>query len=154
MAAQITRRNLLGLTGAGAASLALNRAPEAFMPRFLPTRSKARVTVEMESTPDAPATADANATPHPVAGGHYPKYAQAPLGARDGAIRLWIPVDQSSVEVFANDGERTMTALMFPDPASTGIELFAEGGRGVVQDLRAWELASIWGVSQEAWRRG
>jgi sucrose-6-phosphate hydrolase SacC (GH32 family) len=76
--------------------------------------------------------------------GKFRKYATAPLEPRDGTVRLQIFVDQSSVEVFANDGERTLTALMFPDPDSTGIELFSENGSTIVNNLRAWELRSIW----------
>lgn len=77
--------------------------------------------------------------------GKFRKYATAPLEPRDGTVQLQIFVDQSSVEVFANGGERTLTALMFPDPDSTGIELFSENGSTVVHTFRAWELRSIWG---------
>lgn len=37
-----------------------------------------------------------------------------------------------------------MTALMFPEPDSTGITLFVEGGTAVLERLTAWELTSIW----------
>ncbi len=80
----------------------------------------------------------------------FPKYATAPLQAQNGTIRLHIFVDQSSVEVFANDGEITMTALMFPNPNSTGIALFSEGGSAVMTSLKAWELTSIWTVNPSA----
>jgi sucrose-6-phosphate hydrolase SacC (GH32 family) len=76
--------------------------------------------------------------------GKFRKYATAPLEPQDGTVQLHIFVDQSSVEVFANDGERTLTALMFPDPGRTSIELFSEHGNTVVNTLRAWELRSIW----------
>lgn len=80
--------------------------------------------------------------------GYFPKYSTAPLQARDdGTVRLRIFVDQSSIEIFANDGEVTMTALMFPNPDSVGIELFSVGGNVVVKTIHAWELASIWGVN-------
>lgn len=82
--------------------------------------------------------------------GYFAKYAAAPLVSSDGTIRLRIFVDQSSVEVFANNGEVTLTALMFPDPESTVIELFSEGGKTVMKDFHAWELASIWGVGPES----
>ena len=70
----------------------------------------------------------------------------APLDAKDGKVRLHIFVDQSSIEVFANDGEVTMSALMFPGPESLGIELFSENGEATLANLSAWELDSIWGV--------
>ena len=78
---------------------------------------------------------------------YFPKFAISPLQTQNGVIRLHIYVDQSSVEVFANDGEVVMSALIFPDPGSTGIELFSEGGNVLLGELRAWELESIWGVN-------
>jgi sucrose-6-phosphate hydrolase SacC (GH32 family) len=76
--------------------------------------------------------------------GYFVKYATAPLQASDGIVKLHIYVDQMSVEVFANDGEVAMTALMLPNPDSTDIELFAENGGVVLQNLQAWQLTSIW----------
>ncbi|MGZ6347026.1 MAG: glycoside hydrolase family 32 protein [Anaerolineales bacterium] len=78
--------------------------------------------------------------------GLFAKYMTAPLDAKDGKVRLHIFVDQSSIEVFANDGEVTMSALMFPGPESLGIELFSENGEATLANLSAWELDSIWGV--------
>jgi len=78
-------------------------------------------------------------------GDEFPKQLTAPLQPQaDGTIRLHIFVNQSSVELFANEGEVTMTALMFPEPDSTGITLFVEGGTAVLERLTAWELTSIW----------
>lgn len=81
--------------------------------------------------------------------GRFAKYMTAPLAPQDGKIRLHIFVDQSSIEVFANDGAVTMSALMFPNADSLGIELFSEGGGANLQSLSAWELDSIWGVPAE-----
>ncbi len=78
--------------------------------------------------------------------GRFAKYMTAPLEALDGKIRLHIFVDQSSIEVFANDGVVTMSALMFPNPDSLGVELFSENGGVNLLSLSAWELDSIWGV--------
>ncbi len=76
---------------------------------------------------------------------YFAKYAVAPLLPQDGLIRLHIYVDQSSVEVFANDGEVSLSAVMFPHSGSTGIELFSEGGSARLTTLQAWALTSIWG---------
>ncbi len=76
----------------------------------------------------------------------FAKYSAAPLQPQDGKIRLRIFVDQSSIEVFANDGEVTLSALMLPEPDSLGIELFSENGAVQLLDLSAWELESIWSV--------
>ena len=59
-------------------------------------------------------------------------------------IKLHIFVDRSSVEVFANDGEKVMTDRIYPPPGSDGIELYAKGSGGKVVSLRIWPLTSIW----------
>jgi sucrose-6-phosphate hydrolase SacC (GH32 family) len=83
--------------------------------------------------------------------GYFAKYATAPLQPEnDGTITLRVFVDQSSVEVFANDGEAAMTATILPNPNSTGIELFAENGGVLLKSLRAWELASIWSAERNS----
>jgi beta-fructofuranosidase len=55
--------------------------------------------------------------------GHIRRY---PLDNKKMELRLF--VDQSSVEVFINDGEAVMTARLFPSQDSNGISFFAEGG--------------------------
>lgn len=80
----------------------------------------------------------------------FSKFLTAPLQPQDGKmIRLHVFVDQSSIEVFANDGVVTMSALMFPNSDSLGIELFSENGQVYLADLKAWELDSIWGAPAE-----
>jgi sucrose-6-phosphate hydrolase SacC (GH32 family) len=80
----------------------------------------------------------------------FPKYLAAPLEPQDGnKVHLHIFVDQSSIEVFANDGVMTMSALIFPSPDSLDVELFSEAGKANLLSLSAWELESIWGVSAE-----
>jgi fructan beta-fructosidase len=74
----------------------------------------------------------------------FPKIARAPLSLTGDALKLRIFVDQCSVEVFANDGQQVLSAQIYPDPAATGIELFATGGSTTLRRLRAWPLASIW----------
>jgi len=66
----------------------------------------------------------------------------APLVPRDGLITLHVFVDWSSVEVFANDGERVMTEQVFAAPASDGILLYAKGGEASLKSLDVWELNS------------
>ena len=77
---------------------------------------------------------------HPAFAGRF----AAPLALRDGRLRLRVVVDAASVEVFADDGGTVLTALVFPDPASRGVEAFAEGGAATLDALTAWPLASIW----------
>ena len=67
----------------------------------------------------------------------------SPVG---GEVKLRIFIDQSSVEVFAADGRRVLTAQIYPDPAGTGVEFFSNGGASTLRSLRAWPLASIWNL--------
>ncbi|MDX3639324.1 GH32 C-terminal domain-containing protein [Streptomyces sp. MB09-02B] len=68
----------------------------------------------------------------------------APLKPRNGKVKLRVLVDWSSVEVFGGDGEAVITDQIFPDPSSTGVEVFAEGGTTTLDRLRAWQLGSVW----------
>jgi sucrose-6-phosphate hydrolase SacC (GH32 family) len=66
------------------------------------------------------------------------------LPLEDGLLDLLILVDRSSVEVFAAGGRVVMTDLVFPDPQSRGIGLFAEGGPSLVLSLEIHSLDSVW----------
>ncbi|WP_279345122.1 GH32 C-terminal domain-containing protein [Streptomyces sp. HP-A2021] len=74
----------------------------------------------------------------------FPGVQTAPLKPKNGKVKLRILVDWSSVEVFGGNGEAVITDQIFPDPSSTGIEIFTEGGTATLSDLRAWQLKSIW----------
>jgi fructan beta-fructosidase len=63
-----------------------------------------------------------------------------PLALVDGRLRLRVLVDRSSVEVFGNGGLTVVTERIFPDPASRGVALFAEGGTARLVSLEAWPL--------------
>jgi levanase len=74
----------------------------------------------------------------------FPGIQTAPLKAENGKVKLRILVDWSSVEVFGGSGEAVITDQIFPDPSSTGVEVFAEGGTATLDHMRAWQLGSIW----------
>jgi sucrose-6-phosphate hydrolase SacC (GH32 family) len=74
----------------------------------------------------------------------FPRIAHAPYQPKGGLIKLRIFVDQSSIEVFADDGLQVLSAQIYPDTAGTGVELFSNGGTTTLRSLRAWPLASIW----------
>ncbi|WP_165252765.1 glycoside hydrolase family 32 protein [Paludisphaera soli] len=79
--------------------------------------------------------------------GFDPRFARrvsAPHAPSGREIRLRIFLDQSSVEVFVDDGGTTLTALIFPDPANRGVEAFSRGAPAMLKHFRAWELESIW----------
>jgi fructan beta-fructosidase len=63
---------------------------------------------------------------------------------QNASVRLRVFVDRSSVEVFANDGERVLSERIYPPPGSDGIELYSQGGAGRIVSLTIWELNSIW----------
>ncbi len=50
----------------------------------------------------------------------------------DGVIKLRILLDNSSCEVFINDGFATLTANIYADEMDEGIEFFAEGGNATL----------------------
>ena len=60
-------------------------------------------------------------------------------------VKLHIFVDRSSVEVFANDGEKVMTDRIYPPQACDEIVIYSTGGAGKVVSLAIWQLSSIWG---------
>lgn len=66
------------------------------------------------------------------------------LAPVNGRIKLRILVDWSSVEVFGNDGLKALTCLVFPQPDSDGIELYADKSNVKVFSLDIWELQSVW----------
>ncbi len=74
----------------------------------------------------------------------FPSIASAPLFEPFKELKLHVFVDQSSVEVFVNDGAAVLTSLIFPDAGGSGVQLFASGGSAKLQRLRAWPLRSIW----------
>ena len=65
---------------------------------------------------------------------------EAPLATKNGLIKLRIFVDKEVVEVFANDGERVITDLVFPTESTGSIELFAEGGTAEFKTITVWQF--------------
>ncbi|WP_336296606.1 glycoside hydrolase family 32 protein [Bacillus pinisoli] len=50
-----------------------------------------------------------------------------PISLNNNKLHLQIFLDQSSVEVFINDGEKVMTGRIYPDEKSTGVQFISEG---------------------------
>jgi beta-fructofuranosidase len=59
-------------------------------------------------------------------------------------LSLRVFIDRSSIEVFANDGQVSMTSRIYPLEERLGIELFAENGDGQVREFTYWNLKEIW----------
>lgn len=55
-------------------------------------------------------------------------------------IKLHLFVDTSSIEVFGNDGETVLSELIFPNPESQKVSLFAKGGEARLVKLTLWKL--------------
>lgn len=59
-------------------------------------------------------------------------------------VKLHLFVDRSSVELFANDGERVLTDRIYPHAGSNQIEFYSSDPQGKVISFQVWQLASIW----------
>lgn len=59
-------------------------------------------------------------------------------------LSLHVFIDRSSIEIFANDGQTTMTSRIYPTEERLGIELFAENGDVQIKELTYWNLKDIW----------
>ncbi len=60
----------------------------------------------------------------------------------DGKIKLHIFIDQSIIEVFANDGEATISDYAFPEQLDYKIETYSKGGKAPL--FKLWKLKSVW----------
>jgi len=63
-----------------------------------------------------------------------------PVKPANGKIKLELLFDKSSLEVFTNDGEKVITALIFPGKDATQFSLFAKGGNIKADSLKMWDL--------------
>ncbi|MBN8621058.1 MAG: GH32 C-terminal domain-containing protein, partial [Anaerolineae bacterium] len=70
----------------------------------------------------------------------------APLS--DTRLKLHIFVDESSVEVLAQDGLISLSAQTFVNPASDGLRLFAENGSAQLTHLEVYALDEIWAAAR------
>lgn len=61
----------------------------------------------------------------------------------NGKLKLDIFVDKSVAEIYAQSGEKVMTALLFPDASDENVELFSWNG-GTEISLNAYPMKSIW----------
>jgi levanase len=59
---------------------------------------------------------------------------------KNGNITMRIYLDRSSVEVFAQNGLRTITDQVFPNPGADKMALFAEGGTAQLKSLSVTPL--------------
>ncbi|MCV5714642.1 GH32 C-terminal domain-containing protein, partial [Escherichia coli] len=50
-------------------------------------------------------------------------------------------LDRSSVEVFVNDGDATLSSRIYPQPGTRRLSLYAAHGEAVLTDGSLWTLA-------------
>ncbi len=67
----------------------------------------------------------------------------ASLSPVNGKLKLRILVDRTSIEVFANDGEVSMTSCFLPKEKSTGLEFYTKDVI-TIRSLRVSKLKSSW----------
>lgn len=67
-----------------------------------------------------------------------------PLIPNNGRIALHIMVDESSVEVFADDGKLVLTGQIFCASKGDGLALFAVHGTARLVSMTIYELESAW----------
>jgi fructan beta-fructosidase len=71
----------------------------------------------------------------------YPGRHRGPARWKDGRVAVRVVFDRSVIEVFANDGETTLTDRVYPLDPFDRIEPF---GKGLGPGTRLWALTSVW----------
>ncbi|HUT09603.1 MAG TPA: GH32 C-terminal domain-containing protein [Thermoguttaceae bacterium] len=82
---------------------------------------------------------------HLVTGPNGPRLYRYPVKEID-ALRV-LP-DRTSLEVFGNRGEVSMTSCLAPAEQNTPLELYTEGGEIVVESLTLYRLRPAWGPDE------
>ncbi len=75
---------------------------------------------------------------------HFAGIHTAPLQVEENELELHLFLDVSSVEVFANGGERVMTDIFFPRERMSKAELFSQGGGAELIEGFGWQMGQIW----------
>jgi fructan beta-fructosidase len=70
----------------------------------------------------------------------FPSVESVTVAPQNGHLKLYLLVDKSIVEIFANGGQKVMTDLVFPTKHEGKIELFSEGGKAGFESLSVWEV--------------
>ncbi len=85
-------------------------------------------------------TSSGYVTFHPA----FPSVTSAPISSMLGTVKFRIFVDQSSIEVFVNDGAAVLSSAIYPETIKRGIQVFSNRGTTRLQTFNAWQLATIW----------
>ena len=68
----------------------------------------------------------------------------AHLDPLENKIKLQILVDRTSIEIFGNDGQISMSFCFLPDLNNTGLDIYASGGEAKIVSMTIHELLSAW----------
>lgn len=74
---------------------------------------------------------------------------EAPLKPNNKRIKMDIFVDESSIEVFANDGKIAFSDVIFPDPSSRSMNFYTKGGEVKVVSLKVHSLSNTWNTQSD-----
>jgi beta-fructofuranosidase/levanase/fructan beta-fructosidase len=74
---------------------------------------------------------------------------EAPVELEDGRLRLKVLLDVSSIEVFADGGEKVITALVFPNEVTKPMEFWSENAAQKVRRFTAWKLKAAVPILEE-----
>lgn len=68
----------------------------------------------------------------------------APLALHDRAVKLRLLIDRTSIELFGNDGEVSISTCFVPKSPTTALEIAASGAPAYIKDLKVRKLRSAW----------
>ncbi|MBU0679696.1 MAG: GH32 C-terminal domain-containing protein, partial [Verrucomicrobia bacterium] len=74
----------------------------------------------------------------------FPKYVMTPFTPAGKQLKFHVFVDESSIEVFVNDGVAVLTSQVYPGDNGRGIQIFSRRGDVALKRFIGWELSSIW----------
>lgn len=74
----------------------------------------------------------------------FPVLQEGKLECSNNSIRIHAFLDVSCIEAFFNDGEVTITSLVFPKKIDCNIEVYTKGGSINIKMLKVYKLESIW----------
>jgi fructan beta-fructosidase len=60
------------------------------------------------------------------------------------SVKLRFIIDRNSVEIFANQGEISVTRLFYPEPSNKNLSLTSVGGDFKINRMELYRLESIW----------
>jgi len=68
-------------------------------------------------------------------------YNFAPMKPQNGMVKLQVLFDNSSLEVFGNDGEKVISTMIQPDKDATGLSAFSDGA-AIIKNLKIWDMSA------------